>query len=709
MIELIESTAARAGIARRARSPTRRSSSAASTRSSTKARGSSPTARRQRASDIDVSTRTATGFPSWRGGPMFYADRVGLATCLRPDPRVPSRTRRALAAGAAARGAGARGRDLPRAAIASEAVNDRCEPPDDGAQLQRRHLRPPMHAADDPAVRDGADGAAVYMRARRIRWARIRGETHRSARALGRAGARPRRSWPSVTPPARWRRAHVRATRSARVRRSPQALLDRGLSADRPVVILSGNSIEHALLALAAMYVGVPYAPIAPAYSLLAREYTHARDRSSTRMRPGLVFAADGARFRAALAASLPAGVELVIVSARRRTRCARRRSMTLDGDARRRRGRRRARGGRTATRSRRSSSPRARPARRRASSTRSGCSARTRRCCAPCWRSWPTSRRCSATGCPGTTPSAATTTSASSLYNGGTLYIDDGKPTPDGFRDDAAQPARDRHAPRTSTCRAATTCWCRTLRARRGASRRTSSAGCKMLFYAAAGLRQEFCGRARSASARRGAAAKSIPFVTGLGATETRAVRALCAGDAALHRRSHRRAGAGRRAEAGAGRRQDRGTRCAARTSRRDTGATRSSPQAAFDEEGFYRLGDALGFVDPEDPRRDSSFEGRLSEDFKLSTGTWVRVGPLRARTAGALGGRLVQTSSSPGTIGTTWSALIFPNRPVPRCWRPRRTRSDVLRHPVVPQASRTLAREPPGSSTAVRRARSC
>ena len=56
-----------------------------------------------------------------------------------------------------------------------------------------------------------------------------------------------------------------------RVRRLAQALVDRGLSNERPVLILSGNSIEHALLALASMYTGTLYAPIAPAYSLQAR------------------------------------------------------------------------------------------------------------------------------------------------------------------------------------------------------------------------------------------------------------------------------------------------------------------------------------------------------------------------------------------------------------------------------------------------------
>jgi feruloyl-CoA synthase len=52
-----------------------------------------------------------------------------------------------------------------------------------------------------------------------------------------------------------------------------------------------------------------------------------------------------------------------------------------------------------------------------------------------------------------------------------------------------------------------------------------------------------------------------------------------------------------------------------------------------AFDEEGYYRLGDALKFVDPNDPAKGLLFDGRIAEDYKLSTGTWVSVGPLRAR----------------------------------------------------------------------------
>ena len=61
-----------------------------------------------------------------------------------------------------------------------------------------------------------------------------------------------------------------------------------------------------------------------------------------------------------------------------------------------------------------------------------------------------------------------------------------------------------------------------------------------------------------------------------------------------------------------------------------------------AFDAEGFYRLGDAVRLIDPQDPTKGLEFDGRIGEDFKLANGTWVSVGPLRAehhRRAGARG----------------------------------------------------------------------
>ena len=90
-----------------------------------------------------------------------------------------------------------------------------------------------------------------------------------------------------------------------RVGRIAQALLDRRLSRERPILILSGNGIDHALLALAAMHVGVPYAPIAPAYSLQAKDYGTLR-QIFERLEPGLVFAAEGAAFERALSQVLP-------------------------------------------------------------------------------------------------------------------------------------------------------------------------------------------------------------------------------------------------------------------------------------------------------------------------------------------------------------------------------------------------------------------
>jgi feruloyl-CoA synthase len=83
---------------------------------------------------------------------------------------------------------------------------------------------------------------------------------------------------------------------------------------------------------------------------------------------------------------------------------------------------------------------------------------------------------------------------------------------------------------------------------------------------------------------------------------------------------------------------------------------------RAAFDEEGFYRLGDAMQFVDPADPRKGLVFDGRLAEDFKLSTGTWVSVGPLRTRLLQQAAGYaqdIVITGHDRPSVG----ALIFPN----------------------------------------------
>ena len=86
-----------------------------------------------------------------------------------------------------------------------------------------------------------------------------------------------------------------------RAKRVGQYLLDKELSAERPLVVLSGNDIEHALLHLGAMYVGVPYAPISPAYSLLSTDFAKLRTIFEL-LTPGLAFVCSpGALFKKAL------------------------------------------------------------------------------------------------------------------------------------------------------------------------------------------------------------------------------------------------------------------------------------------------------------------------------------------------------------------------------------------------------------------------
>ena len=80
------------------------------------------------------------------------------------------------------------------------------------------------------------------------------------------------------------------------VKRIGAALLRRGLSPERPIAIMSGNDIEHAMLALAAMYVGIPYAPISPAYSLMSSDFGKLRAIIDL-LTPGMVFANDGGAF----------------------------------------------------------------------------------------------------------------------------------------------------------------------------------------------------------------------------------------------------------------------------------------------------------------------------------------------------------------------------------------------------------------------------
>src|SRR5947208_11558134 len=93
-------------------------------------------------------------------------------------------------------------------------------------------------------------------------------------------------------------------------RRIASALLSRGLSAERPVVILSGNSIDHALIAFGALYAGIPFCPVSPAYSLVSKDFGKLGFVLKL-LTPGLVFADDASKFADALAANVSIGTEI--------------------------------------------------------------------------------------------------------------------------------------------------------------------------------------------------------------------------------------------------------------------------------------------------------------------------------------------------------------------------------------------------------------
>ena len=96
------------------------------------------------------------------------------------------------------------------------------------------------------------------------------------------------------------------------VRRVAQALLDRGCTPQAGVAILSENGIDHALLALAAQYAGIPYVPVSPPYSLMSTDFAKLRHVLSL-FAPGLVYARDAARYARAFAGdAIPAGIPIV-------------------------------------------------------------------------------------------------------------------------------------------------------------------------------------------------------------------------------------------------------------------------------------------------------------------------------------------------------------------------------------------------------------
>jgi feruloyl-CoA synthase len=560
-------------------------------------------------------------------------------------------------------------------------------------------MRPVRIASIEADVRHGRDGA-TYLRTRQTLGPYPTRITDRLEFWAERAP--DRRFLAERNPDGQWR-GITYADTLRDVRALAQALLDRQLSVERPILILSGNGIDHGLLALAAMHVGVPYAPVAPAYSLQARDFATLR-LVFERMRPGLVFAADGALFERALENVLPKGTEVVVsrsapvaVPSSAFGELLGTRATDAVDDARDRVG------PDTIAKVLFTSGSTGRP---------KGVINTQRMFCSnqemirsvllflgddpPVLCDWS----------PWNHTAGGNHNFGLVLYNGGTLYIDEGKPTPALF-----------HATvknlREVSCTAhfAVPRLYEMLMPHLGSDavlRETFFRDLKLLFYAAAGLGQRFWDELRDLSIQ--ACGEEILIMTGFGSTET-APFALSTGTEGAF--------AGMVGLPAPGldlKLMPVGSKLEARL--RGPNITPGYwgddelTRAAFDEEGYYRLGDAMRFVDPGRPEKGLIFDGRLAEDFKLSTGTWVSVGPLRARILAAAAG-LAQDVVIAGHDRDFVGALVFPNVTIcrdvaglPATAQPH----DVIRHPRVVERFQDvfgrLARESTGSSTYVARA---
>jgi len=405
-----------------------------------------------------------------------------------------------------------------------------------------------------------------------------------------------------------------------RSQRVARALLDRGLSADRFVAIVSGNSIDHALLACGAMYAGIPYAPISPAYSLVSCDL--ARLRHIFRLLPvGLVYAEDGREFERAIRDVVPETARLVVS----RNPPSGRATELFDDFA--------AAGSLADSR-------RAKPDSIAKILFTSGSTGipkgviTTHRMLAsnqemlrtvfpffaeqpPLICDW----------LPWHHTFGGSHNFGLVLYNGGTIYIDRGRPMPGAF-----------DVSLRNLAEIAPTVYFNVPKgyellvehmAANPAFREHFFSRLQMAFYAAAGLPQHVWDAFdRLAVETLGA---RVPMLTGLGATET-APFALCADKA------NRRSGVVGLPVPGV---ELKLAPVNGKLEARVRGpnvtpgfwAEEALTQAAFDEEGYYRMGDSLRFIDPADPQQGFLFDGRIAEDFKLSTGTWVSVGPLRAQ----------------------------------------------------------------------------
>mgnify|MGYP000678057199 CR=1 FL=1 len=466
------------------------------------------------------------------------------------------------------------------------------------------------------------------------------------------------------------------------VRQIAASLLRMQLPPGRPVAVLSDNGIDHALLMLAAMHVGIPYAALSPAYSLMSQD--HAKLRALvTRLQPGLLYTASAERYAPALAAihglhdavlvasdapALPAGM-LALSSLLGEADEAEDAAVQAAYDA---------VGQDTVAKILFTSGSISEP---------KGVINTQRMLCASQQAKsqlWPFLA--------GTPPVIVDwlpwnhTFGGNHNFNlvlrhGGTLYIDGGKPAPGLFDASAANlrevaPTLYFNVPRGFDMLVGA------LRAD-SALRRNFFSRLQLMFYAGSALPQNLWENLTELALQE--TGQAVPMVTAWGSTETAPLATDC------HYQAPRSGVIGLPAPGVELKLMPAGDKLEIRVRGPNvTPGYLGQPELtakAFDEEGYYRIGDAVRFADPGRPEAGLVFDGRVAEDFKLSSGTWVNVGAVRVKGIELLA-PVAQDIVVTGHDGDEVGFLVFANVPACRALAglpADAPPADVLAHPAV------------------------
>jgi feruloyl-CoA synthase len=526
-----------------------------------------------------------------------------------------------------------------------------------GQTAATHRYRPMKFGITRVVLRDGTDGVQ-YLRAdqplapyaqrltdRLVHWAHTAPDRTFMARRLKNADGSTG-DWRHVT--------YAQALASAR--RIGQALLDRGLSAERPVVILSENGLEHALLALGCLYAGVPYCPASPAYSTVSQDFEKLRHVLQT-LTPGLVFAADAKRYGRAIQAAVLPGVEVVlgdgIIDGRPTTAfedlLACEATPAVDAAM-------QSTGPDTITKFLFTSGSTKLP---KAVINTHGmwcANQQQMRQSMPVLADEPPVL---VDWLPWNHTFGGNHNFGLTVYNGGTLYIDDGKPTPALM----AETLRNlREIAPTVYFNVPTGFEAIALAMKTDdALRKKLLSRVKMFFYAGAALAQPVWDTLHEVQERE--IGERIVMGTGLGMTESSPFAIFV---------TNPEVKAGYLGVPTAGMELklvpvDGKTEVRYKGPNITPGYWRAADATAeaFDEEGFFRTGDAVLWIDAADIHQGLKFDGRIAEDFKLATGTFVSVGPLRSRIIAA-GAPYVQDAVITGLNLHEVGALVFPTAAV-------------------------------------------